>query len=218
VKIAGKPIVYGLLGILAFSTLAGCGGTDQPSGSPTATTGSTAAATATLATSAEPTAEATQGGTSSTDGDWKTFTSQEGKFSVDMPGTPEEDNQTTSTELGDLTLHSFSLAGNGPEYAVIYTDYPEAVASANPADILNGAITGAAQGSEVMNQTTIDVQGHPGVQGEFENSAGANYVWYKAIMANERQYQLIVATSQQAKDQYEDEAIRFLDSFKLTDE
>src|SRR5262249_6718640 len=56
---------------------------------------------------------------------WKEFISDEGRFSVPLPGTPKQKVRTLSAEAGTVELHSF-LASVDLEtvYAVSYHDMP----------------------------------------------------------------------------------------------
>lgn len=193
-----------LLAAIAAIGLVGCGGT-TPAASPTATLPAT-----TVITDAEP--EPTQEPSDS----WKTFTSEEGRFSILVPAEPKEDSQVTQTQVGEITMNMFVVSDNGPEYTAMYSDYPES-AIGDPEEMLQGAIDGIAQNATLVSQNKTTVAGNPAVEAVFE-SEGVNYVWYKGIMVENRIYQLIVATSTAGKDIYADDASKFIDSFELKGE
>jgi hypothetical protein len=54
--------------------------------------------------------------------DWNKYSDEPGKFSMLLPGQPE---QSSSTEKG-VVLHTFKLIVRPRLYMVIYSDYPEA--------------------------------------------------------------------------------------------
>lgn len=146
---------------------------------------------------------------------WQEFTSSAGKFTVLMPGEPEETESTSETAVGSLTQHLFQYAKDGPEFVVAYADYPDQASEADPVMLLEDTIKGAAQGSTVQNQEASTLQGHASVSGEWESLDGSAYTFYKAILVEDRLYQLAVATSAAGKDTFEPQARAFIESFKL---
>jgi hypothetical protein len=151
-----------------------------------------------------------------TDG-WVTYTPDDGTFSVQFPGKPEEQTMPTDTAAGQITLHTLSYAGNGPEYNFSYNDLPGAMAGMAPemaATVLEGSIKGASQGKEILGQETVEVGGYPGIKGQID--MGENHAWYMSVITPKRQYQLVIVTSDQGKDTFAPDAQRFLDSFTIT--
>jgi hypothetical protein len=173
-----------------------------------------ATATATLplpTTTPEPTN--TPAGTS---GSWETFASEDGGFSVLFPGKPTESSNTMNSELGELTLHTFSYSNsNGQGYNVSYNDYPTDTVNEDSKDVLNGVVTGVGKTNTLVTQQTTTQQGHPGVVAEFE-APGSNYIFYKGIMVKNRLYQLAVVTPAADKETNKPDAMKFIDSFELT--
>jgi len=59
---------------------------------------------------------------------WKIYTNQAGKFSLLMPGIPDESTSTQDTELGQMTTHNFVLKarqeGHVAAYLITYGDFP----------------------------------------------------------------------------------------------
>ena len=146
---------------------------------------------------------------------WQPFTSSAGKFTVSMPGEPTESESTSQTAIGDLTQHLFQYAKDGPEFVVAYADYPDQASEADPVKLLEDTITGAAQGSTVQNQQASTLQGNASVSGEWEAGDGSAYTFYKAILVEDRLYQLAVATSMEGKVIFEPQARAFIESFQL---
>jgi hypothetical protein len=54
---------------------------------------------------------------------WAKFTSAEGRFSVFIPGTPEEKVQTTSSDIGPYTTRMFTLRHPRGVFLIGYVDY-----------------------------------------------------------------------------------------------
>jgi hypothetical protein len=182
---------------------AGCGDTGTP-----ATPTLEAKATATTLVE-ETTTEPTKG---SSDG-WITFASEADGFSVDMPGEPKTSTQTADSPLGEITFYFFQLADGNAQYIVSYSDYPVAAEELNAEQVLNDAVKGAAQGGEMENVQTVDVQGNAGMEGE--TTLQGQHVWYRAILAKNRLYQLIMSAPQADKEALAHEARRFINSFML---
>jgi hypothetical protein len=199
-----------LLALVGAVALAGCGG--QPAAAlPTPTQAAAAVdPTSTPEPELAPTTAAEPDG-------WVTYTPEDGTFSVQFPGKPEEVTTPTDTAAGQITLHSLSYTGNGPEYNLSYNDLPDAMAGMDPetaATVLEGSIKGASQGSEILGQQTVQVGGYPGVRGEIDMAE--NHAWYMSVITPRRQYQLVMVTSDQGKDTFGADAQRFLDSFTIT--
>lgn len=54
---------------------------------------------------------------------WAKFTSEEGRFSVFMPGTPEKNVQTTPSDIGPYTTRLFTLKHPRHVFLIGYVDY-----------------------------------------------------------------------------------------------
>jgi hypothetical protein len=146
-------------------------------------------------------------------GNWTSFTSDEGQFSVLMPTTPRENTQNTTAANVELTLYTFVSTEGDAEYTLVYVDYPpEVMASGEPRTMLANAFAGVHGTNAVEVQEEITVQGNPGLYGEFNSSSG--YAWYKAVLRDNRLYQLIAIALDKATN--EEDAKRFLDSFQIT--
>jgi hypothetical protein len=170
-------------------------------------TGATSQPTAAATSEAIPTS-----GGGDTRGNWQTFTSQDGAFSVELPGKPLVGSQSVPVGAETMEVHTFSLSSDKESYTMTYSDFPAAALQAGAVAVLEGALKGASGQGTLLNQESITVDGNPGIQGEFE-VPGTGYSWYKAVIVEQRMYQLIVIA--QNKDVTAQEARRFLDSFKL---
>ncbi|MGA7730830.1 MAG: hypothetical protein WCD37_06115 [Chloroflexia bacterium] len=207
-----------LVTALTILALVACGDASTPATPATPATPTTAARATATAVLEQPTNEPTEDVQDTSDG-WITFTSEAGGFSVDMPGEPQETSQTNDSALGKITFHFFQVTDGGMQYAAAYNDYPVEMdqADLDTEQLLKEAIEGAAQGKEVVNTRSIEVQGHPGIEGEINVSAEA-HVWYRSILVKSRLYQLIVSAPEADMAEGEANARRFIDSFKLLDQ
>ena len=95
----------------------------------------------------------------------KTYTSDEGGFSVSFPGSPAQDAQNVNTPVGAIVMHTFLIEKSDYAYMVAYSDYPESLVSQTPADaILSGARDGAVANVQgrLVSETFISLQGYLG--------------------------------------------------------
>jgi len=61
--------------------------------------------------------------TSATNG-WQDYSSESGKFSVQMPTKPQEQSQEKKTEVGAVKINMAISESNTSAYMVSYNDYP----------------------------------------------------------------------------------------------
>ena len=137
--------------------------------------------------------------------EWQNYTSKEGNYSAQMPGTPKSQSQQ---EAG-LTVHADTVELSNGAYAVSYTDLPKGA----PFD-LDGAVKGVVSGmkGELVQSKEITLEGKPGREFTFKipgKGAGAARLFVK----DGRLYQLIVAGSN--VDLSSDDVQKFFTSFKL---
>lgn len=141
------------------------------------------------------------------------FVSEEGGFSVSMPGTPTEETNTSSSAAGDIDMHMFSLRSGGNAYLVGYSDYPpDLLEGIEPDDLLDFARDGAVSGGTLVSEAPITLNGHPGRDLTVETSEEGMKIYIRMYLVGNRLYQVIVSTRD--GDLTEDMS-DFLDSFKL---
>lgn len=182
----------------AMLALAACGGS-----APAATAAPKAAATAAPA----PTATAL-----------KLFTSEEGKFSVWMPGEPKKSSQTVDTSGMKIDVTFYTLEVGTGAYLMSINDYPaNLVQTANPQLILDGARDGGLQNvnATLVNETKIEKDGFPGRDVTAKaNVQGKDYTLrIRIYLVSNRLYQLMVLTEPGKIP--DGDIAKFMDSFKL---
>jgi hypothetical protein len=64
---------------------------------------------------------------------WKEFISNEGRFSVSLPGTPTREDRTMDSPLGPLTTRSLVLQTEMAIYYLAYVEFPQ-LGPLSPAD------------------------------------------------------------------------------------
>lgn len=133
---------------------------------------------------------------------WKPFSSQEGGFTILMPGSPTEDQRNINTKVGAVPVNSFYVVRpNEALYGVAYADLPKE-ASLNTLDInqlLNSFASGFAQGSggRVVSQKNIRLGNFPGREIRLQYQQGETGRG-RIFLANQRLYQVVVITSKES--------------------
>jgi hypothetical protein len=147
---------------------------------------------------------------------WKEFTSQEGGFSVLLPGQPKVERQTTETAVGPLafTMHTVELGFGSIAYIASYNDYPPSlIADGDKNAILDGVVEGAlGSKANLKKSDPISIDGHPGR--EFTGTVKDGYEYTsRAYLVNQRLYQLNIVSTP-GKVPAEDKR-KYFESFKL---
>jgi len=150
---------------VALTILAGCGGTIA---SPTPTV------TQPTATSVEEKPTATSGSSGQQMDGWQTITSDEGGFSVSMPGKPIEEARDRDAAAGLFAEHSYKVSNKDATYLLSYTDFPESMH--NPPDELLKYYGIVSSGDTVVQDEQVTVQGNPGRVVELDALGGTYMV------------------------------------------
>ena len=153
---------------------------------------------------------------------WKEFSSTDGRFAAQFPGTPRATTETVNVSGGQLEVRIFQLQ-TFAEYSVIYSDYPAAPSSAEAAArILDTIVKGAARAvnATLLSETEISIEGHPGRLLK-ERLPGGSILRAKFYLVGRRLYQVAITTppeegaSAATVKFADDTAWKFLGSFKL---
>ncbi len=150
---------------------------------------------------------------------WTEFTSTEGRFSVWMPGAPNQQTQPVTTDSGSIDLIVFTAEDRSGGYAVMYSDFPGGVSPANANAVLETTMQGGVSNMQgtLLRQSNITLRGYAGreiqVDVPAQNSQPASLLTARYYLVDNRLYQLLVITH---KDQPTSDALRkFFDSFNL---
>ncbi|PWT93883.1 MAG: hypothetical protein C5B55_03670 [Blastocatellia bacterium] len=155
-------------------------------------------------------------------GNWKKYSSNEGRFSVDFPGTPKLSTEEAGTPSGKFTVNKCNVTTLA-EYGVIYTDFPTKIDGSEAANAVldNGAKAAVSRvKSKLLSITEINVGGYPGRLLKEEMRDGS-IMYAKMILAGQRLYQVAVTMpsaekiSENQTATYQDAADKFLNSFRL---
>jgi hypothetical protein len=153
-------------------------------------------------------------------GAWKEFSSAEGRFAIQFPGSPRQSTQP----IGQFTLNLFQLT-SAFEYSVMYADYPNSVNDSDPAlakKVLDSGLEGAVAQvqSKLLEVKEVFIEKHPGRQ-YVERMPDGSILRGKTFLVGHRMYQLAITTPKEegaipeAVKFYQTTAAKFLDSFRL---
>jgi len=162
---------------------------------------------------------------------WKPFTSDEGAFTVIMPGTPAIDTYEDKVETGSrVNSHSF-LVHQGDDhlkqgfhiYMIHYLDYPPDVfpdpgknnITMHNRDVLVKTFQADDTTIKQLDETELMLDGHAGLQinAILDNAGQEMYIFHHLYQVKNRQYFLRVLSDKEPAPA-EDRA-KFFQSFKL---
>lgn len=144
------------------------------------------------------------------------YTSPDGTFKINFPGTPTVESQNVPTEVGNIEMKSFTYEKSATEaYMVALSDYPsDIVAASSPDSLLQGAKEGAlsSQGATLEFEEKITLDGNPGYF--FKAKKDSYYMCYKIFLKNNRLFQILMLRDGSYPSQ--EDITGFIDSFEFT--
>ncbi|HEV2132722.1 MAG TPA: hypothetical protein VGR47_00530 [Terracidiphilus sp.] len=162
----------------------------------------------------QPATTSTPAAASSPDTDMQPFTSAEGRFSIDLPGTPQQSAKPLALQGGGAsTLHQFwvDIENDNITYMVIYNDYPPDYATASPEELLQTMRDGVVRDKKLTSDVPIDLYSTPGRAFTALDKDGWQYAVHQ-FLDGSRLYQLIVVNN---KDHPAARTEQFLNSFRI---
>jgi hypothetical protein len=155
--------------------------------------------------------------------DWEEFSHPQGKFTVIMPGIPQQFVQEVPSAAGKLkmTINVVELRDQAKAFAVAFADYPPGVDYGDDAiahKIIDGVIAGGARSRKgvVQKKTKIKLGSHHGQECLLDIAGGDSKSLRRVYLVKNRLYQLFSDWSAKQGDTSAD-AEKFLNSFKVTD-
>ncbi len=152
------------------------------------------------------------------DAAWKEFSSPEGRFSVLLPGTPQQQSQTQPIAGGSIATNLYIVNVGTGFYGVTVGDYPKEIIAKKAADVhLNDTRDGLLRQvkGELLSEQPISSQGFPGREIKISASRGGkNLVAYdRMFLVDDRLFQALVVV--ETKDDNSRDIRKFLDSFRF---
>jgi len=150
--------------------------------------------------------------------DWKEFTSPDGRFSVEFPGTAKQVKDPRQTKFGKVEAQLVILSvSNKVFYGVEYLDYPASVLKAHGTDeLLDDAVDSAVKGvkgARIESKENVSAGGNPGRQLVL-SAPGNLQLTMRMFLVKNRLYQVIASVGKGEEKTADPK--RFLESFKLT--
>ncbi|MGI8924297.1 MAG: hypothetical protein ACR2HJ_09730 [Fimbriimonadales bacterium] len=146
---------------------------------------------------------------------WNTFRSEDGRFTVTMPGRPDGSRKMVKGDAASVKLHVFMASTESESFVVTYADYERFDGNrANVDRILDAARDGAvanARGS-LISEKKIMIGGRPGRSILFTTGTG-KHIQEKILLVNNRLYQIYVVSNAGGAESAD--AKRFMKSFRV---
>jgi len=144
---------------------------------------------------------------------WVRITNDEGRFSVLMPGTPEDKVETTPSEHGPYTTHLSILRGTTNVFLIGWVDYDpsfnfnrQAELEANRDNFVKGV------NARLLETRSTRIDGFPAIEFTAENDD--RVFKSRVYMVGRRPYQLVIGSPKGSDDSVI--INRFFNSFKVT--
>jgi len=147
---------------------------------------------------------------------WEFFASEQGKFRVLFPGSPQETNVIINMTATNMAVPLFYVwADRQTEYAVNYVDYPKALNKLSPKEQFDIVQAGVAEKiGNVVTQRNFIFEKFPARDFEFVVGGKGNASGkIRLVLVDERLYQIEVIFL--AKNPHEDDFKTFFNSFSL---
>lgn len=154
---------------------------------------------------------------------WQVYTSPDGRFQIQVPGSFTEKTDSVKTDVGNLVYHTFYLQTDSTAenlfYMVSYCDYPPSVVFADSTglaeDFFKETIEAAAETvkGELAYSSDIQLDTHPGKTWRIDYLGGKAVIKNRAYLVGSRYYAL-QTIAWKAKSLNAD-GTKFFDSFRL---
>lgn len=144
---------------------------------------------------------------------WTKFTSEEGRFSVFIPGTPKDQVQTTPSNIGPYTTHLYTLRHLRHVFLIGYVDYdpsfnfnPQAELEANRDQFVKNLK------ATLVTSRNVKVDGYSAL--EFTADADERIFKARVYIVGRRPYLIVLGSQKGVDDSFA--LNRFFNSFKIT--
>lgn len=144
---------------------------------------------------------------------WAKFTSDEGRFSVVMPGVPEDKVETKPSDHGPYTTHLFVLRNDRNVFLIGFVDYDPSFNFNRQAELemnRDNFIKGI--GATLLTTRSIKIDGYPVL--EFTAEGPQRIFTSRVYMVGRRPYQIVIGSPKGVDDSVN--INRFFNSFKVT--
>ena len=145
---------------------------------------------------------------------WAKFTSEEGRFSVFMPGTPKDEVKTTpSADIGPYTTRFFTLRNPRHVFLIGYVDYDPSFNFNRQAELEANRDQFIKQlSATLVSSRNVRIDGHSAL--EFTAETGERIFKARVYIVGRRPYLIVLISPKNVDDSFA--LNRFFNSFKIT--
>lgn len=151
---------------------------------------------------------------------FKSFTPEDGGFSIDFPGEPKPDTQTVNTAAGEMKIEMFMLEEKNISYNIARTVVPSVVSEQDQDAVMtngcNGAVLSTGGTNSKIEDITID--GHAAKYVTFDitsHDGQALKAHQQVVLIDNVMYQMQVINIDKDDDKYKENREKFFSSFKV---
>ncbi len=146
---------------------------------------------------------------------WTEYRSADGRFAILFPGEPQLDSSATTTDLGQVEIHTARCITGDRMCVVTYYDAPS-VSDATREKFLDDNCAGFLQGSNLLQKgerKSIALGPHAGREVVGETQDGRAQLTARYFVVGERVYLVMIGTS--VDDASSPDVAKYLASFRL---
>jgi hypothetical protein len=149
----------------------------------------------------------------SDDSGWETFTSETGRFSVLLPGTPAESKETEQSAHGPYTTYLYILRHPQNVFLIGWVDYSPSFNFNRQAELeMNRDNFVKGVNARLLNSRAVVIDGYNSL--EFTAETADQIFKSRVYMVGRRPYQMVIGSPKGAEDTVT--VNRFFNSFKVT--
>ena len=150
--------------------------------------------------------------------EWVTFSSPEGRFSLQFPKQPTPEVKDVDSVVGKLTMYTYTASSRTVTYMASFADYPSVPEADRQQPVLDAVRNGIAEKLEakIFEETKISIDGNPGREFRMSKTPqdGPELIYHwRAYLVGRRLYQ--VAAAYYKRDSQPRELPKYFDSFQL---
>ncbi|HSE31531.1 MAG TPA: hypothetical protein VLA93_08125 [Pyrinomonadaceae bacterium] len=149
--------------------------------------------------------------------EWVTFSSPEGRFSLQFPKKPASDVKEVDSVVGKLTMYTYAASSSTVTYMASFADYPNVPEANRQMAVLDAVRDGVVSKLEarIYDETRISMEGNPGRQFLMTKTVDGSELIYhwRIYLIGRRLYQ--VAAAYYKRDSQSRELPKYFDSFQL---
>jgi hypothetical protein len=148
--------------------------------------------------------------------DWQEVSSEEGRYSVVMPGAPTQTTDTGQTPGGSADVHYAVSEGQGRQYGVSYVDYPAGFFEGLSLNVISenmSKMLSSQNGYSILGDSAVRAGGHEGRELRAESQDGKTSMRIRLFVVKDRMYDVTVLGA--GEEAFSPEPDKFFDSYTL---